>query len=190
VYAGLVFGYLVLINLRSSDLDIQLIRSPYFIFWIMFFALSVSAIVMFENKHVERAQRKRIAEKLAVQTDPSGENLLNIAATNFDDVSLKHNFHRFQNEYANKYIKDSLINENFSGYLNKYDTRIYTYDKNFHPLFNEDSLSYASIKSIILNKAKPSLIAVCTVMTSYRKDSGFYIRKKSEIVMKCWVTCS
>jgi len=51
----------------------------------MLFAMSVAAIVMYENRQVEQEQRKRIAEKLAIQTDPSGENLLNIAATNLDD---------------------------------------------------------------------------------------------------------
>ncbi|MFK5047870.1 hypothetical protein ACI4CD_29610, partial [Klebsiella pneumoniae] len=81
-------------------------------------------------------------EKLAIQADPSGENLLNIAATNFSNNFLVNNFNRFnENEYVNKFIKDSLINQNFSGYLNKFDTRIYTFDSLFHPLFNEDSLN-------------------------------------------------
>ncbi|OYW77483.1 MAG: hypothetical protein B7Z27_07985, partial [Sphingobacteriia bacterium 32-37-4] len=37
--------------------------------------------------------------------------------------------------------------------LNKYDTRIYTFDSLFHPLFNEDSLNYSSIKTIVLNQS-------------------------------------
>ncbi|MCX6205300.1 MAG: HAMP domain-containing sensor histidine kinase [Bacteroidetes bacterium] len=154
-----ILAYLGLLNFRKSDLGIPLLRSPFFIFWVMLFAMSVAAIVMYENKIVEHEQRKRIAEKLAIQTDPSGENLLNIAATNFDDGFLKNNYHRLLSEYSNKFIKDSLISENFSGYLNKYDTRIYTYDENYHPLFNDDSTSYAAIKTILLNKAKPTLIS-------------------------------
>lgn len=125
----------------------------------MIFAMSIASIVIYENRIVEYGQRKRIAEKLALQTDPSGENLLNIAATNFDDPFLVNNFHRLsESEYSNKFIKDSLINQNFSGYLNKYDTRIYTFDSLYHPLFNEDSTKYASIKTIILNQAKPTVI--------------------------------
>lgn len=174
-----LIGYIVLLNLRKSDISIPLVRSSFFIFWVMLFAMSIAAIVMYENRFVEHKQRKRIAEKLAVQTDPSGENLLNIAATNFDDAFLRNNYHRFQSEYANKYIKDSLINENFSGYLNKYDTHIYTYDQNFLPLYNEDSTTYASIKTIILNKAKPTMIQG---LFSYEKiPDGFSFLYQKEI---------
>jgi signal transduction histidine kinase len=174
-----LLAYLLLLNFRKSDLGIPLLRSTFFVFWVMLFAMSVAAIVMYENRIVEHEQRKRIAEKLAVQTDPSGENLLNIAATNFEDGFLKSNYHRFQSEYANKFIKDSLISENFSGYLNKYDTRIYTYDENFHPLFNDDSTTYASIKTILLNKAKPTMIAG---LYSFEKSAdGFSFLYQKEI---------
>jgi signal transduction histidine kinase len=174
-----ILAYLVLLNFRKSDLGVPLLRSTFFIFWVMLFAMSVAAIVMYENRIVEHDQRKRIAEKLAIQTDPSGENLLNIAATNFDDGFLRNNYHRLQSEYSNKFIKDSLISENFSGYLNKYDTRIYTYDENFHPLFNDDSTTFASIKTILLNKAKPTMIAG---LYSYEKiPDGFSFLYQKEI---------
>ncbi|MBL0881978.1 MAG: HAMP domain-containing histidine kinase [Chitinophagaceae bacterium] len=150
--------YLVILYVRKSDLDLPLLRSPFFIFWVMFFTFSIAAVVMYENRITEFEQRKRIAQKLALQVDPSGENLLNIAATNFDDEFLKQNFYRFQSEYTNKFLKDSLINQNFSGYLNKYDTRIYTFDSLYHPLYNEDSTDYAAIKTIVLNQARPTVI--------------------------------
>ncbi len=151
--------YVGLLNFRKEDIEKPLLQSSFFIFWVMIFAMSISSIVIYENRIVEFEQRKGIAEKLALQTDPSGESLLNIAATNFDDQFLSQNFNRLSsNEYANKYIKDSLINQNFSGYLNKYDTHIFIFDSLYHPLFNEDSTNYASIKTILLNKAKPTII--------------------------------
>jgi signal transduction histidine kinase len=156
---GWLLAYLCLLNFRKKDMDLPLLRSSFFIFWVMLFAMSIAAMVIFENRIVEFEQRKRIAEKLALQTDPSGENLLNIAATNLDDPFLVNNFRRLSaSEYSNKFIKDSLINQNFSGYLNKYDTRIYTFDSSFHPLYNEDSVKYATLKTIILNQAKPTVI--------------------------------
>jgi two-component system nitrogen regulation sensor histidine kinase NtrY len=151
--------FLLLTHAASADVDLPLLGSGFFIFWMMIFAASIAVMVVFQNGRVEQEQRKRIAEKLAQQTDPSGENLLNIAATNFDDRFLSENFHRFHmGEFVNKFIKDSLINQNFSGYLNKYDTRIYTFDSLFHPLYNEDSASFASIKTIVLNQAKSTVI--------------------------------
>lgn len=146
--------FMLLLRLRAADISIQIIKSSFFIFWVMLFAMSIAALVIHQNRLVEFEQRKRIAEKLAIQSDPSGENLLKIAATNFNNNFLSENFDRFhESEYANKFIKDSLINQNFSGYLNKYDTRIYTFDSLFHPLFNEDSLNYSSIKTIVLNQS-------------------------------------
>ena len=151
--------YVLLLNIRKKDLEIPLLKSSFFIFWVMLFAMSIATMVIYQNSIVEFEQRKRIAEKLALQTDPSGENLLNIAATNFDDKFLAGNFHRLsESEYPNKFIKDSLVNQNFSGYLNKYDTKMYTYDSLYRPLFNEDSASYASIKTIVLSQAKQTVI--------------------------------
>ena len=146
--------YIILLNLRKADIQLPLLKSSFFIFWMMFFALSSSLLLMYENKVIELEQRKRVADKLAQQTDPSGENLLKIATSNFNDAFLSANYKRFYSENQNKYIKDSLINENFSGYLNKFDTRFYTFDSLHHPLFNDDSTSYASIRTIILNQAK------------------------------------
>lgn len=154
IVIGWLLLFMLLLRRRASDLKIQIIKSSFFIFWVMLFAMSIAALVIHQNRLVEFEQRKRIAEKLAIQSDPSGENLLKIAATNFNNNFLSENFDRFhESEYANKFIKDSLINQNFSGYLNKYDTRIYTFDSLFHPLFNEDSLNYSSIKTIVLNQS-------------------------------------
>lgn len=174
-----LIGYLLLLYYRKADIKLPIIRSSFFIFWVMIFALSIASLVIYQNREVEFEQRKRIAEKLAIQTDPSGENLLYIAATNFDNSFLQKNFSRFQeSEYTNKFIKDSLVNQNFSGYLNKYDTRIYTFDSLFHPMFNEDSLNYASIKTIVLNQSKPTDIP--DLFTYENSKDGFnYIYQKT-----------
>ncbi len=174
-----LIGYLLLLYYRKADMRLPIIRSSFFIFWVMIFALSIASFVIYQNREVEFEQRKRIAEKLAIQTDPSGENLLYIAATNFDNSFLQKNFSRFQeSEYTNKFIKDSLTNQNFSGYLNKYDTRIYTFDSLFHPIFNEDSLNYASIKTIVLNQSKPTDIPDLFTYES-NKDGFHYIYQKT-----------
>ena len=42
------------------------------------------------------------------------------------------------------------------GYLNKYDTRIYTFDSSENPLFNEDSTTFNSLNAIIQTQGKPT----------------------------------
>ncbi len=81
-----------------------------------------------ENNKVEWEKRKLIAEKLAVQTDPSSERLMSIAIKYLDNDFLRDNFYRFANAVKSKIIRDSIITDNYSGYLNKYDTRLYVYD--------------------------------------------------------------
>ncbi len=170
--------YLVIIHFRKNDIHIPILQSSLFVFWVMFFAVSVIAIVIYENRNAEFEQRKRIAEQLALQSDPSGESLLNIAATNFSDKFLRNNFSLFQTEYSNKFIKDSLIDQNFSGYLNKYDTRIYTYDNFLHPLFNDDSTKYTDIKTLILTQGKITGIPGLFSYENAGESSGYIYEKE------------
>jgi signal transduction histidine kinase len=150
--------YVLLMNDRKQDIYTALLKSSFFIFWIMIFAVSVAALVMYQSKVVEIEQRKKMAERLVTQVDPSGENLLSIAISNLNENVLERNFNRFESERSNKYIKDSLINENFSGYLNKYETRIYVFDSFFRPLYNDDSTSYAALHTIIHGQGKHTAV--------------------------------
>ncbi len=169
--------FLIIFHYRKQDINRSLYHTTFFIFWVMFFASSVAAMVMYQNKLVELEQRKRIAEKLASQADPSGENLLNIAMTNFDDKFLLQNFNRLDSDFTNKYLKDSLISSNFSGYLNKYETHIYTFDSLFHPLFNDDTTNYATIRTIVLRRAKLTSIPGLYTYTTNGNRLGYLFEK-------------
>ncbi len=151
-----LLAYIFILEFRKEDIFIPILRSSFFLIWLIFFAVSISALIIYQNRYVEFTQRKQAAEKLAEQSDPSAETLMSIGITNINNDFLSDNFKRFKNEIANKTIKDSLINENFSGYLNKYDTRLYTFDRFYHPLYNDDSVSYGALTSIIANRSKPT----------------------------------
>jgi len=146
--------YTLIIESRQKDINVSMLHSSFFIIWAILLMGSATALIVYQNETKELEIRKRIAENQDLLTDPSGEYLLRNGITNFSNLFLSQNFLRFYNEYSNKFLKDSLIRENFSGYLNKYDTRIYTYNNQFQPLFNDDSASYDIIKSIIDNQGK------------------------------------
>ncbi|MCY7420186.1 MAG: hypothetical protein LH478_00350 [Chitinophagaceae bacterium] len=156
---GWLLLYLFIMEKRPADLYKPLVRSSLFLLWLIFFAASISALIIYQNRLLESQVRKRKAEDIAMQSDPSGQNILSIAVMNFNNTFLADNFLRFQNPLSNKVIKDSVINESFSGYINKYDTRIYTFDKNFNSLYNEDSVSYDILTNIISNRSKNTNIA-------------------------------
>ncbi|MBS1627237.1 MAG: HAMP domain-containing histidine kinase [Bacteroidetes bacterium] len=145
--------FLWILNYRSKKAEETITKSSLLVFWMMFFAVSMSAMLIYQNKEVELLKRKRLAETLSLQGTVQEENLLSIATSNFSNIFLENNFQRFYNEYSNKFLKDSLISKNFSGLLNKYETRIYTYDSLYKPLYNDDSAKYAFIKTIRINQA-------------------------------------
>ncbi len=145
--------------------------------WIFLYSISISLIIIGENSRVELERRKRTAEKLSLQADPTSERLLSIALTYFDNDFLYANFSRFLHPISNHYLKDSLVNKNFSAYLNKYDTRIYTFDAAEQPLFNEDPISYDTLNTIFRIEGKPTNI---TDMRYFEKsfDKFSYISRK------------
>ncbi len=122
--------------------------------WIFIFSVSIATIILAENSKVEWEKRKRIAEKLAVQTDPSSERLMSIAIQYLDNDFLRDNFSRFNNVEIGKKLRDSIITENYSGYLNKYDTRLYVYDANDKGLYNDDPTTYEALNTILNVQSK------------------------------------
>ena len=123
-----------------------------------------------ENKKVEWEKRKRMADVLSVQTDKSSEMLMSIAIQYLDNDFLRENFNRFSDPENGKEFRDSIVTDNYRGYLNKYDTRLYVYDEYNRPLYNEDATSYESLNTILSVQSNPTQIeGLFYYETSYDK---------------------
>jgi len=151
--------YILVLERRKSDAATNIIESPLFLFWAIFFMLSATALVSYRIKEIELGQRKKIAANYAVKTSEETQQLIGISANSIDTLALNASFPRFYNYYLNKAAKDSLINEDFQDYLDKYNTRIYTYDALHNQLFNDDSTPYSVIKAIVQGRAKKTAAA-------------------------------
>jgi two-component system, NtrC family, nitrogen regulation sensor histidine kinase NtrY len=117
--------------------------------WIFVFSISISLVMLSEISKAEWEKRKRMADKLAFQTDQGSELLMSIAINYIDNDFLNDNFSRFFDEIQNRQLRDSIITTNYTGYLNKYDTRLYIYDKDNIPLFNDDAISFEALNAIL-----------------------------------------
>ena len=148
--------FVLLMNYTSLALLASKIIPSRFIFWTFFFCCSITAVIVFQNRTKELNERKHFAENLSNKADPAGERMMNIMLTDFGNDFLSGIFPRLKNATDNKFIKDSLINENFSGYLNKYDTKIYTFGADQNPLHNEDSSTYNTLNAVLETQAKPT----------------------------------
>lgn len=131
------------------------------LFWLFVFSFSIAAVIIFENRKIEFEQRKRFAEKLSLQADPASERLLSIAVTYLDNDFLEANFNRFSNQNDNAMLKDSIINKNFSAYIDKYEMKVFTFagKRNPVPLFNEDPVSYDTLNTIYNIQGKPTNVS-------------------------------
>ncbi len=171
----LVYVWLILKN-PFSGLNYRLNVSEV-LFWLFVFSASISVIIFSENRKIELEQRKSFAHRLAEQVDPSSEKLVSMSLIYFDNDFLYPNFERFKYPAANRLLKDSLINSNFTAYTNKYITRIYTYDSSEKPLYNQDPVSFDTLNTIFKLQGKPTGIQD---LKYYEKsfDKFAYIYKK------------
>jgi two-component system nitrogen regulation sensor histidine kinase NtrY len=118
------------------------------LFWLFIFSTSISAVILFENRKTEEDHRRRMAERLSEQADPTSEKVLSIVFSYIDNDFLSLNFSRFKDPFSNTAMKDSMVNRNFSAYQNKFDTRLFTFDGAEHPLYNDPAISYDTLNTI------------------------------------------
>ncbi|MFI5185465.1 MAG: sensor histidine kinase [Chitinophagales bacterium] len=174
-----LIGYTWLVSQRGFVINRFHINVAGIIFWIFIFSVSISAIIITENKVKEWNSRKMMAENLASLEDESNERLLSIALSDLDNRFLASNFYRFLDEGNGRTLRDSILTVNYKGYVNKYDTRLYVFkDSTFTSLYNDDDLSYDALSSIISVQSKPSetVAGLYSFVTSDNKIT--YITKR------------
>ncbi len=150
--------YLLLLNRDSLTLSVKKINTTRLIFWLFFFSGTITGIIVLENSKKELRSRQHYAETLATKTDPVSETLLNTLLTDFRNEYLAANFYRLRSDSSNQFFKDSLVNGNFSGYTNKYDTRVYSYDALENPLYNKDEIGFNELNTVLKTQSKPTNI--------------------------------
>jgi two-component system nitrogen regulation sensor histidine kinase NtrY len=145
--------YTWLINRQDAIFNKLQVNIASILSWIFVFSISISVIMLNEIEKAEWVKRKKLAEKLAMQTDPSSEKMLSIALQYLDNRFLSGNFYRFRDSANGKHIRDSILAG--STYLDKYDTRLYVYDTLGRGLNNDDVASYEELNAIMKVQAKP-----------------------------------
>lgn len=150
--------YLFLLSSNYLSLSVKSINSSRLIFWLFFFSITVTAVIVLENSQKEMTNRKHYAETLATKADPASETLLSTLLTDFGNDYLAANFYRFEADSSNHFFKDSLVSGSFSGYTNNYDTRIFTFDAKENPLFNKQEAGFNELNTVLKNQARPTNI--------------------------------
>ncbi|MDB5203550.1 MAG: sensor histidine kinase [Ferruginibacter sp.] len=170
--------FLFLLNYDRLNLLASRVITSKMVFWLFFFSISISSVIIMENNRKELRNRQHYAEILATKSDPASETLLNSMLTDFRSDFLANNFYRFRNEAGNRFFKDSLVNNNFSRYTDKYDTHVMSFDANEQPLYNTEATDYNQLNTILNTQAKATGIP-----NLYYYDEAYdrfsYITKKT-----------
>jgi len=149
-------GYTWLVSQQGFVINRFRINIAGMLFWIFIFSVSISTVMIRENKVKEWNERKSMAEIIAVQNDENNETLLNMTMTYLDTNFFKSNFHRFYNEFDGQAFRDSIISSNYKGYQNIYSTILYVFDSTNNGIYNQDDISFESLNNIINVQSKQS----------------------------------
>lgn len=150
--------FLCILNFKNLSTFKTRIISSKLIFWIFFFSVSITLVIVSENNRKELESRKHYLEKIADKTDPSSEKMMSITLSDLNGEHLPEIFGRFSNKAQNYFLKDSLLHENFPGFLNRYETKIYTFDSTGEPLFNQDSTSLNTLNAVVETQSHPTSV--------------------------------
>ncbi len=148
--------FLILLSSQALALHTTNISSSRLVFWLFFFSLSITAVIVKENNIKELINRKHYAETLSTKADPSSETLMNTLLTDFRNETLAPNFYKFRDSASSQQFKDSLVGSNFLGYTNKYETQVYTFDENEKPLHNLDSTGFNELNTVLSAQGRPT----------------------------------
>ena len=104
------------------------------------------------------------------QTDPDNERELSITLTYFDNDFFAPNFYRFsQDQRSASFLRDSLLHQ--SDYLGNYNSRLYVFDAQKNPLYNDQPETYNDLETKMKINARetsvPNLYYFNTSFNSY-----------------------
>ena len=98
--------------------------------------------------------------------------------TYIDNDFLLRNYKKIIDPTQNKAFKDSIINENFSAYKDKYDSRIYTFNEQMAPLYNEGPVSFDTLNTIYHMQGKPTTITDLVYFEKSFDEFAYLFRKE------------
>ncbi|NOU37976.1 MAG: GHKL domain-containing protein [Ferruginibacter sp.] len=148
--------FLIILYLSLTNKAINKSTLSAYVFWIIYFSLSISGIIIYENTSKELQNRKHYAEIIASKTSTINDAILNSVLTDFKSESLTQKFYLFKNKVSSLALKDSLTNNIFSSFNNTHETNILVFDKFENPLHNNETVTYNAINSILNTQGKPT----------------------------------
>ncbi|PJJ75881.1 HAMP domain-containing protein [Thermoflavifilum aggregans] len=146
--------YIMMLDLIDYALQKKWILNP-FVSWLLLLTLSTTAILIYFNNQREKDNRRLLALNLAKPQDPDTEYFLSDITSRIQRDTFIQQFFIAPTPVTKHILVNYLLNTYFNSFISKFDIHIYTFNAGYQPLFNNDTLSYSAIRSILLLKARP-----------------------------------
>jgi two-component system, NtrC family, nitrogen regulation sensor histidine kinase NtrY len=166
VVLGWLIFYIWLSRLDKFGINYQRQTMAGALFWIFLFSASITAVIIDANREKEWQSRIALANRIDDRTDPYNEKELGVSFAYIDNDFLAPNFYRFRNEDLATFLRDSIMHK--SDFPFRYNSRLYVFDADKKPLFNEGSETFNTLETKLLVRAKET-----TVDSLYYFDKTF-----------------
>ena len=127
------------------------------LFWIFVFSVSMTAVIIDANREKEWETRIVKASSLDRKTDPNNGLELKVSFSDLDNDFLASQFYRFKDSSSALFFRDSIMLQSLhSRYLQDYHSRLFVFDANKNPLYNEESEDFNKLDAIFIIESKPT----------------------------------
>ncbi|HVB03710.1 MAG TPA: HAMP domain-containing sensor histidine kinase [Chitinophagaceae bacterium] len=168
--------YLILMDIIGLQANDAFDTIP-FIFFLLMLTLTTTGILVYYNNRQEEVNRETLVRNLAHQNDRLTPSILGDKLRQIQHDSLVTEFFQKMDPRVKNTLIEHLQTDYFSGYLSKFDIRIFTFDDDGRPVFNRDTSDIFYLNNIIDMKSRPT-----NVPDLYYYESSFnnfsYIDKK------------
>lgn len=120
------------------------------------YAFSLSLLLSILGEGWMKTRAYSLGRSLLMQKDGSSEYLVRIAASSMTQVNWDRVFNECNNGNRCDVVKDSLASHYFSGYLNRYNSKIYLFNHQLTPLGQQDGPGYESLNTLYATQGEPT----------------------------------
>jgi len=136
-----LLGYVVMLDLLTQKFESSPASVP-FLFWMLVMTITTSAVLIYYNGQKELTQRMRMADIISQQKDPYLETLLMDVGDRMQHDDFVIAFFLNKSRRYKEVLRTELDKKYFTGYLAKFDSKLYTFDEKGKAVYNSDTTSY------------------------------------------------
>lgn len=148
------------------------------VLWLFIYSFTISMLLSMLSETRLRTHLESLSKSLVLKKDETSEHAINVASQSLKRIDWWQIMNECKNEWLCTAKKDSIINTYFGGYLNRFNTNIYLFDRVDQPVFHTGSITYESLNILYSTQSKSSNYPGLSVLGGQSVDQFGYIIKQ------------